>query len=260
MKTTEEKEEQFNEIIFENRNKDYGAYSIRKSYKKRMLIATSITLTAFLIAVSFPLIAAYFDDGPKPVILDSLVYEPIRIDPNDQPKLPTPPPPPKKSVDINNLKISNDKTLIDEKQEDIFGTLENVENSPVPGPEEFIPKDLEPDVKPQIIDENKVFELPDIQELPTYPGGDEAWMTIVAENVHYPVIAIESGTSGTVFVRFVIEPDGSISNISSVRPLGAGCDEEAIRVVKMLSKWNPGKQNGKAVRVWLTLPIKFILQ
>ncbi len=189
-----------------------------------------------------------------------MIYEPISIEPNDQPKLPTPPPPPKKVIDLNDLKISNDKKLIDENPEDIFGELEKTGNNPVPSPEETIPKDLEPEEKTIIIDEKKVFELVDIQELPTYPGGDEAWMTIVAQNVHYPVMAVESGTAGTVFVKFVIEPDGSISNITSVRPLGAGCDEEAIRVVKMLSKWNPGRQNGKAVRVWLTLPIKFILQ
>lgn len=114
----------------------------------------------------------------------------------------------------------------------------------------------------EITEEEIVEEVPFIivENMPTFPGGDKKMMEYVAKNVKYPQLAKEMGTQGRVFVSFVVEKDGSISNVELLRGIGNGCDEEAIRVVKSMPKWNPGLQCGRAVRVSCNLPISFKLQ
>ena len=102
-----------------------------------------------------------------------------------------------------------------------------------------------------------VFDVVDLR--PTFPGGQEALLTWLSSNIHYPPIAEEKGIQGKVVVSFVIEPDGSISNVTVVHGVDQSLDEEAVRVVKSMPKWNPGKQNGQAVRVKYNLPITFKL-
>ena len=96
--------------------------------------------------------------------------------------------------------------------------------------------------------------------MPAYPGGDQKLMEFIAKGIKYPQIARETGIQGRVFVGFVVEPDGSVSNVKVLRGIGGGCDEEAMRVVKSMPKWKPGKQRGKAVRVSYMLPVNFKLQ
>ena len=98
-----------------------------------------------------------------------------------------------------------------------------------------------------------------VEESPVYPGGEEALFEYLLSNIQYPVDAKESNIEGTVYVAFVIETDGMVSNVKILRGIGGGCDEEAVRVVKGMPKWAPGKQRGKPVRVLFTLPIKFVL-
>jgi TonB family protein len=107
-------------------------------------------------------------------------------------------------------------------------------------------------------DNNGVYQT--VDEMPQYPGGDEAMMEYVAKNVVYPQEARDKEISGRVFVGFIVEKDGSVSNVKAVRGIGGGCDEEAVRVVSAMPKWKPGKQDGQPVRVSYTLPIFFKLQ
>lgn len=105
--------------------------------------------------------------------------------------------------------------------------------------------------------ENPVFEVPDTD--PEFVGGMEALYKYLAENIHYPKKAKSEGIQGRVFVSFVIEADGSVTNAKVVRSIGGGCDEEALRVVEAMPKWKPGMQSGKPVRVQFNLPITFKL-
>lgn len=98
------------------------------------------------------------------------------------------------------------------------------------------------------------------EEQPGYPGGEYALMDFLRNNIKYPQAARENGIQGTVFLIFVVEPDGKLSNISVLRGIGGGCDEEAIRVISIMPAWKPGKQFGKPVRVQFNLPLRFILQ
>lgn len=94
--------------------------------------------------------------------------------------------------------------------------------------------------------------------MPSYPNSEEAMYKFISDNVKYPSEALSKGISGTVYVTFVVERDGSLSDIKVIKGIGGGCDEEAIMVVKLMPKWNPGKQNGKTVRVQYNIPLRFI--
>jgi len=106
-------------------------------------------------------------------------------------------------------------------------------------------------------EEATIFSV--VEESPGYPGGDEARMKYLRDNLKYPQLARESNIDGTVFIEFIVERDGSISKPLIKRDIGGGCGEEALRVVKSMPKWSPGKQRGKPVRTQFVLPIKFIL-
>lgn len=98
-----------------------------------------------------------------------------------------------------------------------------------------------------------------VEEMPSFPGGQDAMMKYIGANFKYPQEAIDNGIQGTVFVTFVVERDGSITGVKTLRGIGSGCDEEAVRVVQSMPKWTPGKQRGKEVRVQYNLPIRFKL-
>lgn len=97
------------------------------------------------------------------------------------------------------------------------------------------------------------------EDEPEFPGGVEAMYKFIQENIEYPQLALENNISGKVYVTFVVEEDGSITNPKVLRDIGGGCGQEALRVVKMMPKWKPGKQQGKVVRVQFNLPVKFVL-
>ena len=123
---------------------------------------------------------------------------------------------------------------------------------------EVIEEYVAPEVVEEEVVEQEIFQI--VEEMPAFPGGEGKLMEYVAKNIKYPQIARETGIQGRVFVGFVVEPDGSISNVKLLRGIGGGCDEEAMRVIKSLPKWKPGKQRGKAVRVSYQIPVFFKLQ
>ena len=109
----------------------------------------------------------------------------------------------------------------------------------------------------QAENEDSVYII--IEESPKFIGGEKARIEFLVNNMTYPETARENGIQGTVYITFVIEIDGSVSNVKILRGIGSGCDEEVIRVIKLMPKWEPGKQRGKAVRVQFNMPVKFTL-
>ena len=110
--------------------------------------------------------------------------------------------------------------------------------------------------KPEV--ENKVFEV--VEQMPSFPGGPSALMKYLSENIKYPVVAQENGVQGRVVVSFVVERDGSITDVKVARSVDPSLDREAMRVVRSMPHWIPGKQNGSAVRVKYNVPVSFRLQ
>lgn len=158
-----------------------------------------------------------------------------------------PPPPPKvKSRPIVINVVEN--TEIDSSLEIDFSTEED---DPM---ETWTGFDL-PD-EPEI-DSDSIFIS--VEQKPEFPGGLSGLYSYFKNNVKYPLPAMERGISGRVFLNFVVEPDGSISNVIVLRGIGGGCDEEAVRVIRNMPLWEPGRQRGRAVRVSFTVPIKFTL-
>ena len=113
-----------------------------------------------------------------------------------------------------------------------------------------------PAPKPEV--SNKVFDV--VEEMPSFPGGQGALMSFLNSNIKYPVVAQENGVQGRVIVGFVVERDGSITDVKVMRSVDPSLDREAQRVVKAMPRWKPGKQNGSAVRVKYTVPVVFRLQ
>jgi periplasmic protein TonB len=252
--------ESLEEIVFKNRNKEYGSYVLRKKYRRYLTISLIIGLLVIMSAAAYPLINAYLN---KEKLLrekeKSVTAEMLNMPKEDLPPPPPPPPPPEALVE--KVKFTAPKVVEDTNVESDFGKqdlLAQKTNTEVPSEEVQVE---EKEVKTQVIEqkvEAEVFLI--VEEPPTFPGGDAALYKWLGENLKYPEEAKELGIQGRVFVSFVVEPDGSASNVVVKRGIGGGCDEEAIRIVKAMPKWSPGKQRGQPVRVQFNLPIKFTLQ
>ena len=121
--------------------------------------------------------------------------------------------------------------------------------------ESFVPSPIEGEDEDP---ENDVYQI--VQEMPKFPGGDKELIQFVADHIKYPEEAKKAGTQGRVYVGFIVEPDGSLSDFKVLRGIGHGCDEEALRVAESMPKWQPGMQRGKAVRVQYLIPVNFKLQ
>lgn len=154
------------------------------------------------------------------------------------------------------VEVPKQTTQLEIVQDDV--EVEDIEINAEVDQTEVIEEYVAPEVEEEEVVEQEIFQI--VEEMPAYPGGDQKMMEYIAKNIKYPQIARESGIQGRVFVGFVVEPDGSVSNVKIMRGIGGGCDEEAMRVVKSMPKWKPGKQRGKPVRVSYTLPVNFKLQ
>jgi TonB family protein len=108
-----------------------------------------------------------------------------------------------------------------------------------------------------VLEADEVFDV--VEEAPSFPGGMEAWGKFLTENLEYPALAKRMGVEGTVYLVFEVRADGSVQNVEILRGIGAGCDEEAMRVINKSPNWDPGKQRGRKVNVRMRLPIRFKL-
>lgn len=154
------------------------------------------------------------------------------------------------------VEVPKQTTQLEIVQDDV--EVEDIEINAEVDQTEVIEEYVAPEIEEEEVVEQEIFQI--VEEMPAYPGGEVKMMEYISKNIKYPQIARESGIQGRVFVGFVVEPDGSVSNVKIMRGIGGGCDEEAMRVVKSMPKWKPGKQRGKAVRVSYTLPVNFKLQ
>lgn len=153
------------------------------------------------------------------------------------------------------VEVPKQTTQLEIVQDDV--ETEDIEINVEVQQNEVIEEYVAPEVVEEEVVEQEIFQI--VEEMPSYPGGEKALLEYVAKNIKYPQIARETGIQGRVFVGFVVEPDGSVSNVKILRGIGGGCDEEAMRVIKSLAKWKPGKQRGKAVRVSYQIPVVFKL-
>ena len=176
-------------------------------------------------------------------IVEDVMEEIIPI--TEQKVKPPPPPPPKRVVQINIVEddVEVEDDLMIDAEADEFTEMD-----------EYIPIEVDEEV----LDEAPIFTV--VESMPEFPNGMKELYVYLQNNIKYPVMAKESGIQGKVYVTFVVEKNGSITDVKVLRGIGGGCDEEAIRVVAAMPKWKPGKQRGKPVRVQYNLPVRFTLQ
>jgi protein TonB len=257
---------EFDEIVFEQRNREYGAYELRKMYNRRMNIAFGISVAVFLLAVSIPTIIDKLSELTKENLknqeVDLKLADPPPLD-KDEPPPPPPPPDPPPPVQ-ETIKFTPPVIVEEVKEEDIPPPQEQANETTVDtktqeGTNEIIdlPDDGGGDDEAGL-GSNEIFTV--VEKMPEFEGGEDKLREFLSKNIKYPAMARENGISGTVYITFVVEGDGNITDVKSLRGLGGGLTEEAVRVVKMMPNWTAGKQNGKPVRVQFTLPVKFTLR
>ncbi|MCK9616271.1 MAG: energy transducer TonB [Lentimicrobiaceae bacterium] len=254
-----ERVESLDEIVFANKNKEYGAYMLRKIYPKHINISQAIAITILLLAVGIPLIAGYMNRKSRIIEDKTVAAEMMEMVKNEDAPPPPPPPPPPEALE-QKVKFTAPIVVEEDVEEGGLMIQDELNTQTV---NEAITEDIvvEETNKEEIIEQAPPAEIfTVVEESPGFPGGDESRIKFLQQNITYPQVAKEAGIQGTVFVTFVVEVDGSVSDVRVLRGIGGGCDEEAIRVVKAMPKWTPGKQRGRPVRVQFNMPIKFILQ
>ncbi|NTW34304.1 MAG: energy transducer TonB, partial [Bacteroidetes bacterium] len=231
---------------------------LRRAYNKFVTRAIIISVIALFLAAIIPFLI--FKEASSRTITKEAGAEFTNLEkpPEDAPPPPPPPPPPaeiEQKVKFTAPVVTTD-TVEDTgmlNQDDLNKASTNT--APITEDQEIIVEDNKNEVIEQAAPILTIVELP-----PTFNGGEEALYKWLANNIKYPQIAKETGITGTVYVTFVVERDGSISNVALLKGIGGGCDDEALRVIKIMPKWNIGKQNGVPVRVQFNLPIRFTLE
>lgn len=250
------------DFIFEQRNKEYGAYYLRKTYLKTLITAVVMGTGIFLSGVSAVWVSNYVKKGISSNEQENITSVMLSNLPKKEaaeiiPELPVAEQ--KKTVAFRAPIVINTDEEITGELSDMMENTQNI--NPADTISEVIIEISEEPKKTSVIEEQeeeiKIYTF--VEEYPQFPGGDAERINYLRDNLKYPSLAKETGIQGAVYVTFVVEKDGSISNISIIRGIGGGCDEEALRVVSAMPKWNPGRQNGKEVRVQFNMPITFKL-
>lgn len=277
METTKLLKTDFLDILFDDRNKDYGAYDLRRKYDKRVRNAV-ITMAAVITAIigGYTISTRLMASDHEPFIVKDYVplppMEKIEV-PVEPPVIPppqahTPPPAAAPTIDHSVFKIDRDENVRPEdevpKNADLGDKaigVANIDGDPN-GVDFGVPEGTGGTgvVKvPEAVKRDEPFLTVEI--MPEFPGGEAALRKFLNNNIHYPSMAQENGVSGMIFVRFVVDKTGQITNVETVgAKKGAGLEEEALRVVRKMPKWKPGRQNGENVPVYFNLPINFKMQ
>ena len=265
------------DIVFEGRNQEYGAYKLRKGTSKRNVFSILAMLAlAALVFIGISLKTIIESSTKKVAVTQvqelSALEKPKEKAEVKQKKVEIQQPEKvvervKSSVKFTAPVIKKDDDVKPEDelktQDELMNTKTAIGALDVKGNDDAAGEVLklkeavaQPEPKPEV--ENKVFDV--VEQMPSFPGGQAALMDYLSNNVKYPVVAQENGVQGRVVVSFVVEKDGSITDVKVVKSVDPSLDKEAARVVKSMPRWIPGKQNGSAVRVKYNVPVSFRLQ
>ena len=258
------------DLIFEGRNKDYGAYKMRARAARRLNFSVVLVIVIAAVGFSIPRLITMVTPEKKEVMTEvttlSQLEEPEVKQEEVQKVQPVAPPPPalKSSIKFTAPVIKKDEEVADEdqmkSQEELTESKVTISIADVQGTDEeggVLVEDLKQVVTEAPVEE-EVFDM--VEQAPQFPGGQAELMSWLVKNIRYPVIAQENGIQGRVICQFVVGSDGSVRDIKVLRSLDPSCDKEAVRVIQSMPKWIPGRQNGKAVSVRYTLPVIFKLQ
>lgn len=265
------------DLVFEGRNKAYGAYRLRKSTTKRNILAMVAVVLLLIVAFIILTVKNFVDEQRAKVAMTQVAELTNYKQPEKKAEVK------QKKVEVEPERVvervkssikftapvikKDDEVKPDEElktQDELMSTKTAIGTFDVKGNDDangeiLKAKDViaEPE-PPKHEEENKVFDI--VEQQPLFPGGPAALIKYLSENTKYPVVAQENGVQGRVTVQFVVEKDGSISDVHVLRGVDPSLDKEAVRVVKSMPRWTPGKQNGITVRVNYRVPVLFRLQ
>ena len=270
------------EMVFAGKNKEYGAYQLRKGTSGRNIKALLILVIAAALVGGFLAwkVIEQKQAEEQQAYMEAMELAKLQQQAKKEEKKKEPEKPkiePKKEIPVARetqkftapvikkdelVKEENQVKQMDKLDEKVAVGTENKE-----GTKDRLAEAVRSDIaetapppppapKPEV--SNKVFDV--VEEMPHFPGGAAALQAFLSSNTKYPVVAQENGVQGRVIVSFVVERDGSITDVRVVRSVDPSLDREASRVVRSMPRWSPGKQNGSAVRVKYTVPVVFRLQ
>ncbi len=267
---------EWTDLVFEGRNQAYGAYKLRKGTTKRnvwsiIIVALAALLLFIGLSIQKMVEANRTVENTQAIELSALEQkkkeakvekkEVVKVEPEKVVEKV------KSSIKFTAPVIKKDNEVKDDEEIDLqkventnttIGAFDVQGNDEVGGEVLKAKEEIAQPEPPKHEEENKVFDV--VEQMPSFPGGMPALMQWLSQNIKYPVIAAENGVQGRVIVQFVVEKDGSVTDVHVAKSVDPSLDKEATRVVKAMPRWNPGKQNGSAVRVKYTVPVMFKLQ
>lgn len=260
------------DLVFEDRNKAYGAYDLRKTYNKRLTTALLCTAAVALIALGGSLLAGELQKNKGKINVKEVVLADIKQEEEKKPEPPPPPPPKQEPPKVEMTKFTPPKIVKDEevKEEDKPPIVEELKDTKiaVESQEGIKDADLAPaviDEGKQVIeekkedDENKVFEKVEVEA--QFKGGEREWRRYLEKNLNADVPIENNAPEGsyTVVVQFIVDKEGKISDVRATTNHGHGMEEEAIKVIRKGPDWVPAIQNGRQVKAYRKQPITFIV-
>ena len=263
------------DIIFEGKNKDYGAYTLRSGSPKRHAVAFIVVAAAAVLTfLAASLINTYNQNKQKEKITDVVQMSDISMKNAEVPKeniekrYEAPPPVELKSTIKFTAPVIMDDNKVNENnqitsQDELVGAKVEISTTTVIGTDEQFGKNIADLEKDKLVVGEKA---PDeevhivVEQPPSFPGGDAALMEYLNNNISYPAIAVDMNIQGKVTCSFVVGKDGSIQDVRVERSVDGSLDKEAVRVIKSMPRWIPGRQGGNAVKVKYYLPVSFRLQ
>ncbi len=270
------------DLIFEGKNKDFGAYTLRKASAKRHNRAMLVILIILLIVAILGLLANTVlqkaeerpEDQIEQAMIDYTAEEAEEEEPEEEEMQRVEEQQPEalaeeilNTVKATELQITKDEEVIEEikSQDELKDTDTAVGTTDFDkGTDDLnVVREHKDEViveekKPEPVEDNQVFAV--VEQMPQFPGGDAALLKWVGEHIRYPAIAQENNIQGRVVLQFVVTKTGKVGEVKVLRSKDPDLDKEAVRVIKSLPKFVPGKMNGHAVNVWYTLPVTFKLQ
>jgi len=238
------------DIVFSTREKSYGSYYLRKRYSKYLLISFSAALIIVLI-ICFSSLYESFRKLREQQMRPYVLFEQNKNSINELSENYVPPPPPKKQqVNEANISIVEEVQPVPKKKPE----TEDKDTAEIKDSllfQESIQSTVYGDGNPELM----YYE---VEEMPQFPGGLAGLQDYISKNTIYPLEAMRKRISGTVVVRFCIETDGTVSRIALSNTVNADLDSVSVKAIRKMPRWRPGKQHGKSIKVWYTIPINFV--
>lgn len=255
------------EIVFEGKNKNYGAYELRNLSFKRHRTALIIVSILFVLALLLPGFIKTVMPKKKERMVEVTSLSDLKVEqakPKEEIITAPPPPPLKSSIKFTPPVIKPDEEVADDEeiktQEELNEAKVTISVADIKGTDEENGIDVAELNQNQEITQEPVEEVfLIVEQMPEFPGGEAALRKYIADHVKYPVTAQEMSIQGKVYVTFIVDSSGKVTKVTIARGIDPALDKEALRVINSLPKWTPGKQRGKAVSVSYTVPINFTL-